>query len=63
MFCLSMFRHGPENFYFQPNVDDYDPEIFLRCHSKGNNPGDDETKVWRCAFEPRTDKEGKLLNN
>ena len=44
---------------FQPSVDDYDPERFLRCHSKGNNPDDEETKIWTCAFEPRLDRKGE----
>lgn len=39
--------------YFQPEIDDYDPCVFLRCHARGNNPADDETKVWKCAFEPQ----------
>ena len=31
---------------------DYDPLHFIRCHARGNDPKDSETKVWHCAFEP-----------
>ncbi|WAR03835.1 LRWD1-like protein [Mya arenaria] len=39
---------------FMPTLHDYDPSLFIRCHSKGNNPEDAHTKVWNCAFEPVT---------
>ena len=48
------------SFIFQPRVDDYDPKVFIRCHSKKDNPGDDQTKIWACAFEPKIDKEGEF---
>lgn len=35
-----------------PSVGDYDPVFFVRCHSVTNDPSDEKTKVWRCAFEP-----------
>ncbi|KAH3891681.1 leucine-rich repeat and WD repeat-containing protein 1-like [Dreissena polymorpha] len=30
----------------------YDPSLFIRCHSDKNDPEDRNTKVWKCAFEP-----------
>lgn len=47
--------------WFQPSVPDYDPVYFLRCHSEGNDPSDEVTKVWRCAFEPSIEDPGKYL--
>ncbi|XP_041349722.1 leucine-rich repeat and WD repeat-containing protein 1-like [Gigantopelta aegis] len=41
-----------------PPLDDFDSLYYLRCHSEDNDPNDNETKVWRCAFEPRKDNSG-----
>ncbi|XP_078338442.1 leucine-rich repeat and WD repeat-containing protein 1-like isoform X2 [Crassostrea virginica] len=45
-----------------PSVPDYDPVYFLRCHSESNDPSDEVTKVWRCAFEPSTEDPDKTTN-
>lgn len=45
-----------------PSVPDYDPVYFLRCHSEGNDPSDEVTKVWRCAFEPSIEDPEKTTN-
>lgn len=37
---------------------DYDPFHFILCHAKDSSPNDQETKVWRCAFEPDLNKLG-----
>ncbi|XP_076334694.1 leucine-rich repeat and WD repeat-containing protein 1-like isoform X2 [Tachypleus tridentatus] len=39
---------------------DFIPHIFLRCHSRNNNPEDSETQVWRSAFEPDVFNKGSL---
>lgn len=36
--------------------------FFLRCHSEGNDPSDEVTKVWRCAFEPSIEDPGNYKN-
>ncbi|XP_077869966.1 leucine-rich repeat and WD repeat-containing protein 1-like, partial [Saccoglossus kowalevskii] len=38
------------------------PVHFLKCHSKNNDPGDDNTRVWRCAFEPNPLNSGMISN-
>ncbi|XP_022257501.1 leucine-rich repeat and WD repeat-containing protein 1-like isoform X2 [Limulus polyphemus] len=38
------------------------PHIFLRCHSRNNDPEDSETQVWRSAFEPDVFNKGSLTN-
>ncbi|KAK3586404.1 hypothetical protein CHS0354_013108 [Potamilus streckersoni] len=45
-----------------PPLPDYDPVQFIRCHSHDNNPSDDETKVWMCAFQPDPRKPGETTN-
>ncbi|XP_013379781.1 leucine-rich repeat and WD repeat-containing protein 1 isoform X2 [Lingula anatina] len=45
-----------------PDVPDYDPVHFVRCHAKDNNPSDNRTKVWKCAFEPELDNPGETTN-
>ncbi|KAL1110285.1 hypothetical protein AAG570_008362 [Ranatra chinensis] len=40
---------GSEKF---PKSFDYDPFIFLRCHSRNKDPADVQTQVWQCGFEP-----------
>ncbi|XP_052075477.1 leucine-rich repeat and WD repeat-containing protein 1-like [Mytilus californianus] len=45
-----------------PSVGDFDPAFFIRCHSTNNDPNDNQTKVWRCAFKPSNkDKSSRLL--
>lgn len=41
---------------------DYEPFLFLRCHSQDNNPADHTTKVWNCAFEPLIGSPGETSN-
>ncbi|XP_055995533.1 leucine-rich repeat and WD repeat-containing protein 1-like isoform X2 [Ostrea edulis] len=45
-----------------PPLADYDPVYFLRCHSEKNDPADEITKVWKCAFEPRIEDPNKTTN-
>ncbi|XP_069135106.1 leucine-rich repeat and WD repeat-containing protein 1-like [Argopecten irradians] len=45
-----------------PPVPDYDPTYFVRCHSDEDGPSDDNTKVWRCAFEPKPNCPGEHTN-
>ncbi|KAL3858336.1 hypothetical protein ACJMK2_012930 [Sinanodonta woodiana] len=45
-----------------PPLPDYDPVQFIRCHSLDNNPSDDETKVWMCAFQPNPRNPGETTN-
>ncbi|XP_033748597.1 leucine-rich repeat and WD repeat-containing protein 1-like [Pecten maximus] len=45
-----------------PPVSDYDPTFFVRCHSDEDGPSDDNTKVWRCAFEPKPNSPGEHTN-
>ncbi|PVD31536.1 hypothetical protein C0Q70_06949 [Pomacea canaliculata] len=42
-----------------PDVADYEPRKFLRCHG---NSDDDGIKVWSCAFEPSPHKPGETGN-
>ncbi|XP_060575717.1 leucine-rich repeat and WD repeat-containing protein 1-like, partial [Ruditapes philippinarum] len=41
---------------------DYEPSLFIRCHSNGNNPSDGITKIWNCAFEPLIGSPGETTN-
>ncbi|XP_021346667.1 leucine-rich repeat and WD repeat-containing protein 1-like [Mizuhopecten yessoensis] len=43
-------------------VPDYDPTYFVRCHSDEDSPSDDNTKVWRCAFEPKPNNPSEHTN-
>ncbi|KAL4223491.1 hypothetical protein ACF0H5_016962 [Mactra antiquata] len=43
-------------------VSDYNPVLFVRCHSVDNDPADNTTKVWQCAFEPSIDQPGETTN-
>ncbi|CAC5421841.1 unnamed protein product [Mytilus coruscus] len=44
-----------------PPVGDFDPAFFIRCHSTNNDPNDNQTKVWRCAFKPTNKDKGSRL--
>ena len=37
---------------------DYDPLHFIRCHAKDSAPCGQETRVWRCVFEPDVNTPG-----
>ncbi len=61
---------GKFPFYLlQPEVAEYDPQSFIRCHFGGskrfddNDPRDKETVVWSCLFEPDPHKEGELTDS
>ncbi|XP_061179671.1 leucine-rich repeat and WD repeat-containing protein 1-like [Saccostrea echinata] len=60
-----MTRKNPvveHNMMSLPALPDYDPVHFLRCHSEGNDPSDEVTKVWKCAFEPSIEDPEKTTN-
>ncbi|KAK2163959.1 hypothetical protein LSH36_71g00005 [Paralvinella palmiformis] len=52
-----------------PDIGDYEPVHFIRCHFGDrearkrkygdNDPRDEFTKVWKCAFEPHPKEDGK----
>uniref|UniRef100_A0A0B7B3J0 Leucine-rich repeat and WD repeat-containing protein 1 WD domain-containing protein n=1 Tax=Arion vulgaris TaxID=1028688 RepID=A0A0B7B3J0_9EUPU len=43
-----------------PTLEDYAPTLFLRCHNQKGN--DDETKIWKCAFEPSLENPEETTN-
>ncbi|CAL1536154.1 unnamed protein product [Lymnaea stagnalis] len=43
-----------------PSLGDYAPTMFLRCHNQRES--DDETKIWKCAFEPSIDNPEETTN-
>ncbi|XP_077995568.1 leucine-rich repeat and WD repeat-containing protein 1-like [Glandiceps talaboti] len=40
----------------------FTPVHFIRCHSKTNDPDDEDNRVWRCAFEPDPNNKGDTTN-
>ncbi|XP_059174759.1 leucine-rich repeat and WD repeat-containing protein 1-like [Physella acuta] len=44
-----------------PGLGDHSPVLFLRCHSQ--REGDEDTKIWKCAFEPSLEHPGETTNN
>lgn len=46
--------------FLKPDVADYEPRKFLRCHG---NSDDDGIKVWSCAFEPSPHKPGTFRDH
>ncbi|XP_055862019.1 leucine-rich repeat and WD repeat-containing protein 1-like [Biomphalaria glabrata] len=42
-------RKAPDSYHL-PNFGDYTPTMFLRSHNQKDL--DEETKIWKCAFEP-----------
>ena len=57
--------HYYDSTCFQAAVPDYDPVHFIRCHSGGgdyedDDPEDNETQIWACAFEPPSKKSSKF---
>jgi len=43
-----------------PELEDYAPTLFIRCHNQRDD--DDETKIWKCAFEPSLEDPTKTTN-
>ncbi|XP_005110148.1 leucine-rich repeat and WD repeat-containing protein 1 [Aplysia californica] len=43
-----------------PSLDDYAPTLFIRCHNQKDD--DDETKIWKCAFEPSLENPNETTN-
>jgi len=43
-----------------PTLEEYVPTLFIRCHNQKDD--DDETKIWKCAFEPSIEKPGETTN-
>ncbi|KAK8732175.1 hypothetical protein OTU49_007220 [Cherax quadricarinatus] len=44
------FSEAPVEKIDQPP--DFQPQYFLRTHSKNNDPADVQTQIWQCSFEP-----------
>ncbi|XP_059144712.1 leucine-rich repeat and WD repeat-containing protein 1-like [Physella acuta] len=43
-----------------PSLGDFTPTMFLRCHNQKEE--DDETKIWKCAFEPSLENPDETTN-
>ncbi|BFZ18494.1 hypothetical protein BsWGS_21531 [Bradybaena similaris] len=52
-------RKAPDTGHL-PSLEDYEPTLFLRCHNQRDN--DDETKIWKCAFEPSLENPEETTN-
>lgn len=52
-------RKAPELGHL-PSTDDYAPTLFMRCHNQKDN--DNETKIWKCAFEPSIEEPGETTS-
>ncbi|KAH9525418.1 Leucine-rich repeats and WD repeat domain-containing protein 1 [Bulinus truncatus] len=64
MYFLDMARRGikrraPESCHL-PSMGDYSPTMFLRSHNQKEL--DEETKIWKCSFEPSLDDPEETTN-